>query len=92
MPFFGTYLSNILKIEEGNKEYLSIPIHLENMSLHETGEMSEVNEKLINFSKRTKVASITGEIQQYQNTPYCHKVEPSIRVCLSFCFVFSFKL
>ena len=90
VPFFGTHLSHIFFLEEGNPDHLPCCTKSDHHGKvvdpvcqgAGDGKNCCENPKLINFTKRRKVAEIISEIQQYQNQPYNNKEYPKLKVKL----------
>ena len=85
VPFLGKYLTYIVQIHEGNSDETRISVRdeLRSYAIGESPSLQGTStHTLINFSKRRKIAEITQEIKQYQNTPYCLNQERHIRAFL----------
>jgi son of sevenless-like protein len=54
-------------------------VYLTDLTFIEDGNKDFINDSLINFDKRRKIAQVIMEIQQYQATPYCLEEVPALR-------------
>ena len=57
-------------------------MYLTDLVFIEEGNKDMIQNNLINFDKRRKIALVIREIQQYQQTPYCLKAIPEIQAIL----------
>jgi len=76
--FTGMYLSHLIFIEEGNKDFIVGKPGMINFNKRLVEITLAVN---INMALcRRLIASVTAEIQQYQNEPYCLETNTAIQV------------
>lgn len=77
------YLSNLIFLEEGNRIFQKdMPSITDQQHGEATADPNPTG--LINFAKCRKISEIIGEIQMYQNQPYCLLLENNIRVSFRF--------
>lgn len=82
MLYTGMYLSHLIFIEEGNKDFIQGKPGMINFNKR---QVVLVLKWLFICINRRLIASVTAEIQQYQNEPYCLDTEDSIQVSYCLC-------
>jgi hypothetical protein len=71
VPYLGVYLTDLTFIEDGR--------FMRYFYLINIGNPDFIQETLINFDKRRRIATVIKEIKQYQQTPYNFNVVPVIK-------------
>lgn len=74
IPYLGSYQTKLIHAKEGNRTFI------DDMTPSPTSTNDESPfSKMINFTKQRIRAGLLAEIANYQNPPYCLKVQPEIR-------------